>query len=125
MIGQPPRAASREKEKKYDNGRIRTCAGDPIGFRVQRLNHSATLSNTLAFLPFAAIYSPQNCPGAPAGLSPGASPLLSIDNRPPLNGHLKRFRFDTFKRLNCFSSDGQPFAAWNRTLSQILMPVDN
>jgi hypothetical protein len=32
------------ERKKNDNSRIRTCAGDPNGFRGHRLNHSATLS---------------------------------------------------------------------------------
>ena len=30
--------------KKDDIGRIRTCAGEPKGFLVPRLNHSATMS---------------------------------------------------------------------------------
>ena len=30
---------------KNDIGRIRTCAGEPNGFQVHRLNHSATMSS--------------------------------------------------------------------------------
>ena len=37
----PGKGAAR---KKIDNGRTRTCAGDPSRFRVYRLNRSATLS---------------------------------------------------------------------------------
>ena len=34
---------------KNDIGRIRTCAGEPNGFQVHRLNHSATISSQSSF----------------------------------------------------------------------------
>ena len=34
------------KKKIIDDGRTRTCAGEPTWFRVKRLNHSATSSST-------------------------------------------------------------------------------
>ena len=37
-------ARRKKAKKRIDNGRIRTCAGDPNRFRVYRLNRSATLS---------------------------------------------------------------------------------